>query len=324
MNRRQSEGRARSAHAIARTKATDHKPMTGDGDDRPEIDVGRDWVGGNGVERRVGHDEARRLRGDQRGRKRGKHQPQSQRSPQHFERKQRAAERHAIDRGHPGAGADRDHQAALFVRELLKAREQIAEHRPELLRARLRGRAERPCRRSRSTAPRCRAFASRHAAGLKPDRRRDVDAVAAGEPGQQPLAQAGHKPGGEQQTDMALGGSPVAPLRAAPKARRAPGELLRRVEQQRQKGRAETGAEPGQNDGDPEADRARDRASVAGTFAPAAGSAAPRRRTLIPVSNARLRMTGASSGSAPSKRLAREAALRKGGSRQLAPLAAFL
>ena len=45
---------------------------------------------------------------------------------------------------------------------------------------RLRGRAERPCRQSQSTTPRCRGFAMRrHAAGLKPDRRRDVDAVAA-------------------------------------------------------------------------------------------------------------------------------------------------
>ena len=184
MNRRQPEGRTPigpgdRADERDRPQADERR-----GDDRPEVDVGRDWVGRNVVERRVRHDEARRRRGDQCGRKRRNDQPQSQRATQHFERKQGAAERHAIDRGHAGPGADRDDQAALFVRELLKAREQIAEHHPELLGSAFA--AERSAHgdnhnrqdRGAKRSPR------RHAAGLKPDRRRDVDAVAAGEPGQ--------------------------------------------------------------------------------------------------------------------------------------------
>ena len=59
-------------------------------------------------------------------------QPQRKRSAQHFERKQRAAERHAIDGGHARAGADRNHQAALFVRKLLQVGSQVAEDRAEL------------------------------------------------------------------------------------------------------------------------------------------------------------------------------------------------
>ena len=158
------------------------------GDDRPEVDLGRNGVDRNCVERRVGHDEARRLGCDQRGGERGHDQPQRQRPAQHFERKQRAAERHAIDGGHAGPGADRDHQAALLVRELLQARKQIAEDRAELFRAAFaaeRGAHADDDDRQHRAAERSER---RQAAGLKPDRRGDLDAVAAGQPRQQPLA----------------------------------------------------------------------------------------------------------------------------------------
>ena len=82
----------------------------------------------------------------------------------------------------------------------------------------------------------------RHAAGLKPDRRRDVDAVAAGEPGQQPLTQAGREPGGEQQTEMALRTGLPRRFEQRRRLSRAPGELLSRVEQQRQERGAKAGA----------------------------------------------------------------------------------
>ena len=163
----------------------------------------------------------------------------------------------------------------------------------------------------------------RHAAGLKPDRRRDVDAVAAGEPGQQPLAHAGRKPGGEQQTDVALGTGLPRRFEQRRRVSRAPGELLSHVEQDRQEGRAKAGADSGQNDGGPEADRARV-AQRRGNFrAGRLAQSRPRRRTSIPFPKRRLRVS-APVRQARMKRLARDGGRRKGHSRQLAPLQAFL
>ena len=68
----------------------------------------------------------------------------------------------------------------------------------------------------------------RHAAGLKPDGRRDIDAVAAREPGQDPLGEAGRELAPEQQADVALRARSPRRLRTAPKGsssaapRRAP------------------------------------------------------------------------------------------------------
>ena len=117
------------------------------GDDRPEVDVGRDGEDRNSVEGLVGHDESRRLGRDQRGGEGGQDEAQRQRPAQHFEGENRAPERHAIDRRHAGAGADRDYEAALFVREHSAGSRTDCRTPRRTAWARLRDRAERPCRR---------------------------------------------------------------------------------------------------------------------------------------------------------------------------------
>ena len=169
-------------------------------------------------------------------------QPQRQRPAQHFERKQGAAERHAVDGGHARAGADRDHEAALFVRKLLQVGGQVAEDGAELL-----GRAfaaERNAHADDDDRQQRAAERSerRQAAGLEPDRRGNLDAVAAGQPRQQPLAQASEEPGAEQQRNMARRTGLPRRLEQRGRVGRAPGELLHGFEQKCQSGRAKTGA----------------------------------------------------------------------------------
>ena len=56
------------------------------------------------------------------------------------------------------------------------------------------------------------------------------------------LTQAGREPGAEQQTDVEFRGRLPRRFEQSRRFGRAPGELLRHIEQQRQERRADTGA----------------------------------------------------------------------------------
>ena len=145
----------------------------------------------------------------------------------------------------------------------------------------------------------------RHAAGLKPDRRGNVDAVAAGETGEQPLAHADRKPRADQQTDVALGARLPRRLeqtpRGWPRPRRAPERRRTRPSEGPRRDRRRSPSERRRSRNGWRQGRARSREP----FAPAAGVAAPEVADCGPVSNARLYLWRRSATRAEPKRVAR-------------------
>ena len=139
----------------------------------------------------------------------------------------------------------------------MPARGEIAEYRARLLRGAFAAerrahaddndRQDRAAERSQRRQPPC----------LKPDRRSDVDAVAAREPGQQPLACAGQDARAEQQENVPLGARAPCGLRQRRRLVGAPGEALHLLQKRRQKRRADPGGDARQDDGEPESAGAR-------------------------------------------------------------------